>query len=242
MNPNSLNILLLKDEFILDQLHLEEALLRAGSGNFCVINRGSPPAIVMGLSAKVSELVNLEKIKSAPLPIIKRFSGGGTVVVDENTLFITFIMNRELLNIALQPEVIMKWTESLYKEVFLSSHFQLRENDYVFQEKKFGGNAQYLRKDRFLHHTSFLWDFDQEKMDYLLHPAKTPTYREGRSHSDFLCKMKDYEPSKENFLDRVLKTLQLQFQINFVKKEMLENLLLKPHRKTTEQINPPKGA
>lgn len=36
---------------ILQQLHLEERLLRTSSDNWCLINDGtSPPAIVMGLS------------------------------------------------------------------------------------------------------------------------------------------------------------------------------------------------
>ena len=36
---------------ILQQLQLEEALLRADSSNWCIINDGTPaPAIVMGIS------------------------------------------------------------------------------------------------------------------------------------------------------------------------------------------------
>ncbi|NGX54212.1 MAG: hypothetical protein K1000chlam4_00937, partial [Chlamydiae bacterium] len=37
---------------IFEQLQLEEALLRADEGNWCLINSGVPPAIVMGISAK----------------------------------------------------------------------------------------------------------------------------------------------------------------------------------------------
>jgi lipoate-protein ligase A len=32
------------------------------------------------------------------IPVIKRFSGGGTVIVDENTLFVTFVCDDEFLN------------------------------------------------------------------------------------------------------------------------------------------------
>ena len=41
-----------------------------------------------------------------------------------------------------------------------------------------------------LHHTSFLWDYRSELMQYLRHPAKTPEYREGRTHLDFLVPLK----------------------------------------------------
>jgi len=43
----------------------------------------------------------------------------------------------------------------------------LRENDYVLGPRKMGGNAQSIIKNRWVHHTSFLWDFDVLKMRYL---------------------------------------------------------------------------
>lgn len=42
---------------ILRQLQLEEALLRADSANYCIINEGTPePAIVMGISGYAKSL------------------------------------------------------------------------------------------------------------------------------------------------------------------------------------------
>lgn len=50
----------------------------------------------------------------------------------------------------------------------------------MFGAHKFGGNAQTISKNRFLHHTSFLWDFDSRNMELLAHPPKAPKYREVR--------------------------------------------------------------
>ena len=50
--------------------------------------------------------------------------------------------------------------------------------DYVFNERKFGGNAQSITGRRWLHHTSFLWDFQQQAMALLKHPPRAPKYRE----------------------------------------------------------------
>jgi lipoate-protein ligase A len=50
--------------------------------------------------------------------------------------------------------------------------------DYVFGERKFGGNAQAITNKRWLHHTSFLWDFEPANMAALLNPAKQPHYRQ----------------------------------------------------------------
>lgn len=98
--------------------------------------------------------------------------------------------------------------------------FHLRENDFCFGPRKFGGNAQSITRQRFCHHTSFLCDFDDAAMmRYLKLPGlllwtilssrncrinlftrcnfmftnaeKAPSYRGGRSHLEFLCKLKD---------------------------------------------------
>ena len=73
---------------IFEQLQLEEALLRADSDNWCIINSGASPAIVLGISAKPEEHLDLKLVRQDNIPVIKRFSGGGTVYVDPNTLFV----------------------------------------------------------------------------------------------------------------------------------------------------------
>lgn len=60
------------------------------------MNEHLNPTIVMGLSGKVEKLINVEKAKEFHLPVIKRFSGGGTVVVDNSTFCLTFILNKVL--------------------------------------------------------------------------------------------------------------------------------------------------
>ena len=42
-------------------------------------------AIVLGFSAKVPELVNLEDAVRDKVQLIRRYTGGGTVVVDSST-------------------------------------------------------------------------------------------------------------------------------------------------------------
>ena len=69
--------------------------------------------------------------------------------------------------------------------------FRLRENDYVIGDRKIGGNAQGIVKGGFLHHTSFLWDWEDANMDYLTLPYKRPTYRGDRPHDEFLIRLRD---------------------------------------------------
>lgn len=230
---NTFHFLKLKNTSIFQQLQIEEALLRVDNRNWCIINEGTPEAIVMGISGKAERFVDSKILQKYPMPIIRRFSGGGTVLVDEHTYFVTFICNANEIDVPSYPEKAHKWAETVYTPVFQGHPFSLRENDYVFGEKKFGGNAQYFRKDRWLHHTSFLWDFDPKKMQCLLIPEKMPSYRERRSHDDFLSSLKEIFPLKSSFAVGLIRSLQEKYQLVEMKIEDIEETLATPHRKST---------
>ena len=197
--------------------------------------------IVMGIGGKPDELLNVDLVKEDGVQVIKRFSGGGTVVLDHASLWTTFIgRNDQLPHVEAFPRPIMKWsadavfgptfasltkqalnnkttstarstlvmdtkscsaTENIGKVLTLPGEeqeitdipeFALVETDYVLGERKIGGNAQSIVKGGWLHHTSFLWDYEDDHMEYLSLPSKRPEYRGDRSHEDFLVKLKTY--------------------------------------------------
>lgn len=202
-----LHCIFLKNVPIFEQLKMEEGLLRTDDRNFCLINQGSSRSIVMGISGKPETLIDLSKAQKDQIPIIQRFSGGGTVIVDEQTLFVSFIFSKEALPVTPFPEPILRWTAELYQKAWKIPGFQLKENDYAIEDKKCGGNAQYIQKNRWLHHTTFLWDYQSQNMDYLLHPPKQPRYRNSRRHGDFLCRLKEYAPSQDFLIECLMKEL-----------------------------------
>lgn len=187
------------------------------AGNWLILNQGSPEkCIVMGSGTRqLEKLLHVPNVVQDNIKVIRRYTGGGTVIVDHDTVFVSFIGCNTLLsqfrnkqdNFRAFPRDIMLWTEIFYHHVFqhlseehkhlqpLTQNFSLRENDYVFGERKFGGNAQYItggQAQRWVHHTSFLWDFQDHNMSkYLTLPEKRPEYRSSRQHSDFLIRMKD---------------------------------------------------
>ena len=226
----TLSLVKLKSYPILQQLQLEEALLRTDARSFCLINEGSNPAIVMGISSKPEEVIFLEKARAKNIPIIRRYSGGGCVIVDENTLFVTFILSKKIVSFSSYPENILRWSEEFYQKAFQHAQFSLKENDYVLKNRKCGGNAQYITKDRFVHHTSFLWDFKVENMQLLKHPPKMPLYRQNRPHEQFITAM------KEDFINihSLIKGMKAELQNRFVVEEIeLKDLLPlqhNPHR------------
>lgn len=236
MKP-SLFVVKLTGISILQQLQWEEALLRADQRNWCILNQGSSPAIIMGISGIVDLLVNQEKLKQAPIPLIRRFSGGGTVVVDESTLFVTLIFQADALLIHPFPRPIMEWTaDEIYRPLFSKDSFELKENDYVLNQKKWGGNAQSIIKGRWLHHSSLLWDYQSEYMDYLLMPPKTPIYRNRRPHTDFLCRLSDYWSHVNEFQTLIIRQLNRHFTVVEKGREELEKITALPHRKVTTTL------
>ena len=232
MLTENIHLLRWKQQSIFKQLQIEEALLRADTRNWCLINEGTPPAIVMGISGKEEEHICKHEEE---IPLLRRFSGGGTVVVDQQTLFFTLICNKEAVSIPCFPEKIMNWMKTLFAPAFPGLPFDLKENDFVLGERKFGGCAQHISKDRFAFHTSFLWDFSQEKMDLLKIPPKMPKYRQERPHDKFLCRLSTYFPHKESIIDPFLLELGQIFSICEAKEESALSLLEVPHRKVTRE-------
>lgn len=231
-----LSLLSLDHFSIFDQLKLEEALLRADDRNWCILNNGTPPAIVMGISGIKEKLIDQEQLKKNPVPIIRRFSGGGTVFVDTNTVFATWICNTAHVEVPCCPQKVHQRMAAFYQQAFPMLDMQLRENDYVIGERKWGGNAQYLCKGRWLHHTSMLWNYESRHMNYLLMPAKIPAYRQSRNHDDFLCCLKDYFFDCEQLKAKIIDTLYQQFHVTQVTFDEVAEILHKPHRKATTLI------
>ena len=190
------------------QLVFEEQLFRLTRENWCIFSRGKPkPTVVMGLSGKPDLLLDVDRCRQFEVAVVKRFSGGGTVVVDQDTLFVSWVCNKDVLphTISNSPPALMQWSADFYAGALALAKapidpnigtFGLREHDYCFGERKFGGNAQCLTRDRWVHHTSFLWNFHDKNMEFLTLPQKRPAYRKDRAHNDFLCRLGENVPGE----------------------------------------------
>ncbi len=203
---------------------------------------------MVGFSGKINELVHVDKAKMDDVPVIRRYTGGGTVIVDSSTAFASFVMNANDADTKPYPREIMTWSADIYNPVFNDKKqnsggdgnilFSLKENDYVFyDDKKIGGNAQTLIKDRWVHHTSFLWDFDPSNMGYLQMPLKRPEYRRGRPHTDFLCTIKEHSNLKsiDEFSDRVVESLSAQYDVTEIPYDTMLTKLVEQIEKNSEK-------
>jgi len=239
MSKPPLHVLRLENAPIFTQLQIEEALLRNDDKHWLILNRGSPEAIVMGISGKSEELIEQDIYARNPVPLIRRFSGGGTVFIDPNTLFTTFIGQKEILpDTKCDPETLLNWSAAHIRQT-LPPHFSVRENDFVLHDRKFGGNALYLRKHRWLHHATYLWDYSEENMAYLKLPKRIPTYRRERPHNAFLCSLKEILPTPETLFEQMLSAYAHTFSLQHTSLEAIQDLLAEPHRRSTRlEFNP----
>lgn len=226
MKKKILNVVKLPSTMpILEQLYIEEFLFRKRKEeNFLLLKSidetksSVKPSVVVGLSGKEDTLVYMDQCKTDGIQVLKRFTGGGTVLTDYNTFYVSFILNvkdTEGIKNA-YPREIMKWTSDfIYSPAFGDEAFSLRENDYVIDDLKIGGNAQSISGNRFVHHTSFLYDFDDEMMmKYLKNPAKQPEYRENRNHDEFLDRLSNHLESPFLIFDNIECALGKIFELN----------------------------
>ena len=231
MKP-SLRLLRLHSCPIEQQLAMEEALFRLDHQNWCLLNDGTPPTIVMGLSQTPEELIHQEEAQRQKIPVLRRFSGGGTVLVDEHSLFFSLFMTSAFLPKELQhPSGILHKTHELLRPAFQPHDLLLKAEDFALFDKKIGGNAQAIRQGRFLNHTSFLWSWEKTRLQCLKHPAKEPSWRQQRAHEEFMGQLRSYFSSKEELLQKILEALSLSFTLEIASLDEVEHLRSLPHRK-----------
>lgn len=189
--------------------------------------------------------------------LVRRFTGGGTVILDEDSILVSLIVRTADLEArsgagaadgpggaeadppALFPRALMRWSEGFYRGVFAplstgGAPFALSDSDYTFGPLKFGGNAQYITRGSFLHHTSFLWRFDRERMACLKHPPKEPEYREGRAHGEFLTTLDAVAHSRE----AVLAAVEAQVACTFGQVEAWDADAVLEHAQDLQQGSP----
>lgn len=159
------------------------------------------PVIVLGLSSRASELVHLDACARDGVSVLRRFTGGGTVALDRDSILVSLTTNTHAGITQPYPRDVMAWTDEVWLRRRVCEllrpglSFRARENDYVVGEEfKVGGNAQALslKPGRFLHHTSFLWRAHGSTMAYLRHPDRAPEYRSGRDHLDFVRGLSEF--------------------------------------------------
>jgi hypothetical protein len=98
----------------------------------------------------------------------------------------------------------MAWVPDSKKSLQVKdSKFALIEQDFTFGGQKIAGNAQAISRHRWVHHTSFLWDYNPGRMALLKEPEKRPEYRGNRKHSTFLTPLIALGYKRSHFVEGI---------------------------------------
>jgi lipoate-protein ligase A len=150
--------------------------------------------VVVGYANQVATEVDTAACEARGIPVLRRCSGGGTVVQGPGCLNYTLILqitaDGALHNIGVANQFIMRQNRAALESV-VSRPVAIRgHTDLAIGERKFSGNAQRRRKRFLLFHGTFLLNFDLALVTKLLPmPSKQPDYREQRAHTEFLTNL-----------------------------------------------------
>ncbi len=180
-------------------LACDEALLHeceeSGSDEILRVWESSRPFAVVGHGGKVSKEVNLPACRKIGIAVLRRCSGGGTVVQGPGCLNYGLVLRTDGDNsLHRVPEtnrfVLGRLKQAL--EPIAGPAIEIQgTSDLALRNKKFSGNAQYRKRRYLLFHGTLLLHFDISLIGKLLPmPAKQPAYRQNRVHDDFLTNLK----------------------------------------------------
>ena len=158
--------------------------------------------VVVGRSSQVAQEVHLSACQQEGVPVLRRCTGGGAVVLGPGCLVYCLVvpLGDGLGPTGVHAQVLTPLAEHLRK------HFpQVRQegiSDLAYQGRKFSGNSVRLGRKWCLYHGTLLYRFAVHRVGELLpHPPREPHYRQGRSHEAFLTNL----PSSREQLEQILR-------------------------------------
>ncbi len=148
--------------------------------------------VVLGYANPLAESVHEAACRAQAVPILRRCSGGGTVLQGPGCLNFAVIVRHDGTGpcaslTGTTQHVMERHREMLSRLLGRRVDVQGR-TDLVVADRKVSGNSQRRKRRAALFHGTFLLALDAAVMEALLPlPARQPAYRRGRAHTDFLA-------------------------------------------------------
>jgi lipoate-protein ligase A len=150
--------------------------------------RAIRPVVVVGWNSHVDDDVIRETCRADNVNVLRRFSGGGAVVLGPGCLnyavALSFVSRPELTHVAGSHSFVLHRIAAALGTSGLSL---AGGTDLVFRGRKVSGSAQRRGRRALIHHGTLLYDFDPGlAARYLKEPARQPAYRAARRHAEFI--------------------------------------------------------
>ena len=146
--------------------------------------------VVLGRSGSIEDDVYADRCTQAGVPVLRRSSGGGTVLQGPGCLSYSLIMpiqaHTKFKTIGSTNAFVMETVADSFRgnlsQVSVRGH-----TDLTIGMQKFSGNAQRRMRHALLFHGTILYNFKLDLVtQYLKQPPKQPEYRDNRSHKNFI--------------------------------------------------------
>jgi lipoate---protein ligase len=144
--------------------------------------------LVLGQSNKAEKSLYIDKVVNDSISVLKRPSGGETVILTPNTLVISTTVREEKIK---NPKIyfntanklIIKTLEKLgVKDLSLKGI-----SDIAIGNKKILGSSIYRKSGKVFYQSVLNVSEKAEIIEkYIRHPEKEPDYRMGRNHAEFV--------------------------------------------------------
>jgi lipoate-protein ligase A len=175
-----------------ENLALDEALtasLDQGRGTETLRFWESPrPVVVLGNSSKIQADVHIEACARDQVPILRRASGGGTVVLGPGCLNFALVLSLEKRPDLRDVRRSYTWILGGIARALGLDGLEIRGvSDLAWNGRKVSGNAQRRTRTALLHQGTILYALDPGLATQTLRePSRQPAYRQGRHHAAFL--------------------------------------------------------
>jgi lipoate-protein ligase A len=149
--------------------------------------------IVLGASNSPKDSLILENVIQDNVTVLKRPSGGQTVVLTPNNIIISVVfVDKNSIHPMDVFRHINKLIISSIEKTGIHDLSQMGISDITISGRKILGSAIYRNKNALLYHAVLNIGESVAIFErYLKHPFKEPDYRQGRSHTDFVTSLKE---------------------------------------------------
>jgi lipoate-protein ligase A len=180
-----------------ENLALDEALLLEAevdrTGEVLRVWEWPVLAVILGAGGRLTDDVDAERCRTDGVPILRRSSGGGTVLLGAGCLCFSLVLSYERSPALREIPFSYAWILDIIAAALgdlVPGIERAGTSDLAVAGRKCSGNSQQRKRKFLLHHGTLLYAFNFESVGrYLRIPERQPDYRQRRDHRDFLCNL-----------------------------------------------------
>ena len=152
------------------------------------------PFVVLGYGNRAASDVHLSACRADRLPVLRRCTGGGTVLQGPGCLNFTLVLRIRptgpFASLTSTNTAILTRHQHALQPLVAEALTVQPPTDLALGSRKCSGNAQRRARRALLFHGTFLYAFDASTVArWLPLPARQPAYRRARAHAAFLTNL-----------------------------------------------------